>query len=75
MTKDSFIDYLKHTYIPELKERIEEDWEIAQRDEDDFECEFEDDEYVSCIATAEGRARAEEMVVSELESLLEKLDR
>ena len=45
------------------------------RDEDEFDCEFEDDEYVTCIATAEGRARAEEMVVSELESLLEKLDR
>lgn len=75
MTKDGFIDYLKHTYIPKLKERIEEDWEVAERNEEDFDCEFEDDEYVTCIATAEGRARAEEMVVSELESLLEKLDR
>ena len=75
MTKDGFIDYLKHTYIPELKERIEKDREIADRDEDDFECEFEDDEYVTCIAMAEGRARAGEIVVRELESLLEKLDR
>ena len=74
MTKDDFIDYLKYTYIQELKERKDQDWEIADREEDEFDCEFEDDEYVQCISMAEGRARAMEEVVRELEALLKKID-
>ena len=42
--------------------------------EDEFDCEFEDDEYVQCISMAEGRARAMEKVVRELEALLKKID-
>ena len=42
--------------------------------EDEFDCEFEDDEYVLCISMAEGRARAMEKVVRELEALLKKID-
>ena len=49
--------------------------EVANRDEDDFDCEFEDDEYVTCNAVAEGEARAGERVVRELESLLKKIGR
>ena len=74
MTKDDFIVYLKDYYVPHLKELIEEDEEIAGREEDEFDCEFEDDEYVQCISMAEGRARAMEKVVRELESLLKKID-
>lgn len=74
MTKDDFIDYLKYTYIQELKERKDQDWEIADREEDEFDCEFEDDDYVQCISMAEGRARAMEEVVRELEALLKKID-
>ena len=74
MTKDDFIDYLKYTYIQELKERKDKDWEIAGREEDEFDCEFEDDEYVQCISMAEGRARAMEEVVRELEKFLKKID-
>ena len=73
MTKDEFISYLKNTFIPELKERIEEDEEIAERDYDDFECDFEDDEYVECISRAAGRADATQDVLLELESLLKNL--
>ena len=53
---------------------IEEDEEIAGREEDEFDCEFEDEEYVQCISRAEGRARAMEKVVRELEALLKKID-
>ena len=74
MTKDDFVDYLKDYYIPHLKELIEEDEEIAGREEDEFDCEFEDDEYVEYISMAEGRARAMEKVVRELEALLKKID-
>ena len=74
MTKDDFVDYLKDYYIPHLKELIEEDEEIACREEDEFDCEFEDDEYVEHISMAEGRARAMEKVVRELEALLKKID-
>ena len=74
MTKDDFIVYLKDYYVPHLKALIEEDEEIAGREEDEFDCEFEDDEYVQCISMAEGRARAMEKVVRELESLLKKID-
>ena len=74
ITKDNFIVYLKDYYIPHLKELIEEDEEIAGREEDEFDCEFEDDEYVQCISMAEGRARAMEKVVRELEALLKKID-
>ena len=42
--------------------------------EDEFDCEFEDDEYVLCISMAEGRARAMEEVVRELETFLKKID-
>ena len=42
--------------------------------EDEFDCEFEDDEYVQCISMAEGRASAMEDVVRELEALLKKID-
>ena len=74
MTKDDFVDYLKDYYIPHLKELIEEEEEIACREEDEFDCEFEDDEYVEHISMAEGRARAMEKVVLELEALLKKID-
>ena len=74
MTKDDFVDYLKDYYIPHLKELIEEDEEIAGREEDEFDCEFEDDEYVEYISMAEGRASAMEKVVRELEALLKKID-
>ena len=74
MTKDDFIVYLKDYYVPHLKALIEEDEEIAGREEDEFDCEFEDDEYVLCISMAEGRARAMEKVVRELEALLKKID-
>ena len=74
MTKDDFIVYLKDYYIPHLKELIEEEEEIAGREEDEFDCEFEDDEYVEHISMAEGRARAMEKVVRELEALLKKID-
>ena len=74
MTNDDFVDYLKDYYIPHLKELIEEDEEIAGREEDEFDCEFEDDEYVEHISMAEGRARAMEKVVYELEALLKKID-
>ena len=74
MTKDDFIVYLKDYYVPHLKALIEEDEEIAGREEDEFDCEFEDDEYVEHIAMAEGRARAMEKVVRELEALLKKID-
>ena len=74
ITKDNFIVYLKDYYIPHLKALIEEDEEIANRDEDEFDCEFEDDEYVEHISMAEGRARAMEKVVRELEALLKKID-
>ena len=74
ITKDNFIVYLKDYYIPHLKALIEEDEEIANRDEDEFDCEFEDDEYVEHISMAEGRARAMEKVVYELEALLKKID-
>ena len=74
MTKDDFIVYLKDYYVPHLKALIEEDEEIANRDEDEFDCEFEDEEYVQCISRAEGRARAMEDVVRELEALLKKID-
>ena len=40
----------------------------------EFDCEFEDDEYVQCISMAEGRASAMEDVVRELEALLKKVD-
>ena len=53
---------------------VEEEEEIAGREEDEFDCEFEDDEYVQCISMAEGRARAMEKVVRELEALLKKID-
>lgn len=75
MTKDDFIVYLKDYYIPHLKALIEEDEEIATREEDEFDCEFEDDEYVQCISMAEGRARAMEEVVRELETFLKKIER
>ena len=74
ITKDDFIVYLKDYYVPHLKALIEEDEEIADREEDEFDCEFEDDEYVQCISMAEGRARAMEEVVRELEALLKKID-
>ena len=74
MTKDDFIVYLKDYYVPHLKALIEEDEEIAGREEDEFDCEFEDDEYVEYISMAEGRARAMEKVVCELEALLKKID-
>ena len=74
MTKDDFIVYLKDYYVPHLKALIEEDKEIANREEDEFDCEFEDDEYVEHISMAEGRARAMEKVVRELEALLKKID-
>ena len=74
MTKDDFVDFLKDYYIPHLKELIEEEEEIAGREEDEFDCEFEDDEYVEHISMAEGRARAMEKVVRELEALLKKID-
>ena len=74
ITKDNFIVYLKDYYVPHLKALIEEDEEIANREEDEFDCEFEDDEYVQCISMAEGRARAMEKVVRELEALLKKID-
>ena len=74
MTKDDFVDFLKDYYIPHLKELIEEEEEIACREEDEFDCEFEDDEYVEHISMAEGRARAMEKVVWELEALLKKID-
>ena len=74
MTKDDFIVYLKDYYVPHLKALIEEDEEIAGREEDEFDCEFEDDEYVEHISMAEGRARAIEDVVWELEALLKKID-
>ena len=74
MTKDDLFDFLKDYYIPHLKELIEEDEEIAGREEDEFDCEFEDDEYVEHISMAEGRARAMEKVVYELEALLKKID-
>ena len=74
MTKDDFVDFLKDYYIPHLKELIEEEEEIAGREEDEFDCEFEDDEYVEYISMAEGRARAIEDVVWELEALLKKID-
>ena len=74
MTKDDFIVYLKDYYVPHLKALIEEDEEIAGREEDEFDCEFEDDEYVQCISMAEGRARAREEVVRELETFLKKID-
>ena len=74
MTKDDFIVYLKDYYVPHLKALIEEDEEIATREEDEFDCEFEDDEYVQCISMAEGRARATEEVLRELETLLKKID-
>ena len=74
ITKDNFIVYLKDYYIPHLKALIEEDEEIANRDEDEFDCEFEDEEYVQCISRAEGRALAMEKVVRELEALLKKID-
>ena len=70
MTKDDLFDFLKDYYIPHLKALIEEDEEIAGREEDEFDCEFEDDEYVQCISMAEGRARAMEKVMRELEALL-----
>ena len=44
------------------------------REEDEFDCEFEDDEYVQCISRAEGRARAMGDVVRDLEALLKKID-
>ena len=74
MTKDDFVDFLKDYYIPHLKKLIEENEEIAGREEDEFDCEFEDDEYVEYISMAEGRARAMEKVVRELEALLKKID-
>ena len=74
MTKDDFVDFLKDYYIPHLKELIEEEEEIAGREEDEFDCEFEDDEYVEHISMAEGRARAMEKVVRELEALLKKIN-
>lgn len=74
MTKDDFIVYLKDYYVPHLKALIEEDEEIAGREEDEFDCEFEDDEYVEHISMAEGRARAMEEVVRELETFLKKID-
>ena len=74
MTKDDLFDFLKDYYIPHLKELIEEEEEIACREEDEFDCEFEDDEYVEHISMAEGRARAMEKVVRELETLLKKID-
>ena len=74
ITKDNFIVYLKDYYVPHLKALIEEDKEIANREEDEFDCEFEDDEYVEHISMAEGRARAIEDVVWELEALLKKID-
>ncbi len=74
MTKDDFIVYLKDYYVPHLKALIEEDEEIAGREEDEFDCEFEDDEYVQCISMAEGRARAMGDVVRDLEALLKKID-
>lgn len=74
MTKDDFIVYLKDYYVPHLKALIEEDEEIAGREEDEFDCEFEDDEYVEHISMAEGRACAMEEVVRELETFLKKID-
>ena len=74
ITKDNFIVYLKDYYVPHLKALIEEDEEIAGREEDEFDCEFEDDEYVEYISMAEGRARAMEKVMRELEALLKKID-
>lgn len=37
MTKDDLFDFLKDYYIPHLKELIEEDEEIAGREEDEFD--------------------------------------
>ena len=37
MTKDDLFDFLKDYYIPHLKELIEEDEEIANREEDEFD--------------------------------------
>ena len=74
MTKDDLFDFLKGYYIPHLKKLIEENEEIAGREEDEFDCEFEDDEYVEYISMAEGRASAMEDVVRELEALLKKID-
>ena len=74
MTKDDFIVYLKDYYVPHLKALIEEDEEIAGREEDEFDCEFEDDEYVDHISMAEGRALAMGDVVHDLEALLKKID-
>ena len=74
ITKDNFIVYLKDYYVPHLKALIEEDEEIAGREEAEFDCEFEDDEYVEHISMAEGRARAMEKVMRELEALLKKID-
>ena len=74
ITKDNFIVYLKDYYIPHLKALIEEDEEIAGREEDEFDCEFEDEEYVQCISRAEGRALAMGDVVRDLEALLKKID-
>ena len=42
--------------------------------EDEFDCEFEDDEYVEYISMAEGRARAMEKGGRELEALLKKIN-
>ena len=74
MTKDDLVDFLKDYYIPHLKELIEEEEEIAGREEDEFDCELEDGEYVEHISMAEGRASAMEDVVRELEALLKKID-
>ena len=74
MTKDDFIVYLKDYYVPHLKALIEEDKEIANREEDEFDCEFEDDEYVEHISMAEGREKKKKKVVRELEALLKKID-
>ena len=74
MTKDDFIVYLKDYYLPHLKTLIEEDEEIATREEDEFDREFEDDEYIQCISMAEGRARATGKIVHELETFLKKID-
>lgn len=74
MTKDDFIVYLKDYYLLHLKALIEEDEEIATREEDEFDREFVDDEYVQCISMAEGRARATGKIVHELETFLKKID-
>lgn len=42
--------------------------------EDEFDCEFEDDEYVEHISMAEGRALAMGDVVHDLEALLKTID-